>query len=763
MRVVMNDSIHHFANGRLRIAPAVLIAVMLAAGLLAAVFQPRPAYAAPARPPTSLPVLAPHGAAARRAVAALLTSSPAVTCPDVYFLGARGSGEKGTSTYQGMGPEVDKMAKVIQSILTADRITFKTLADIYPADSVTDLVPTSAELANALSGLLEIPPILTGAAAAYYYDHNVKKYLGSLSVGIANAVSEAKFLHAQCPRALLILAGYSQGAMAMHQAELRLAASHDTGVLDQIAGTLLLGDGDRVKDTAGKQFGTSKSSAQGIRTYLKLNSDRDVLDPATTANICNAGDIVCDFNLWTLAHTILKGTGTCVHESYAALHKGCKASSHNNALTQGATWVANLVVARLASNRWTSAEAPSPPGSVGNVQLNGVACPSSTRCVAVGYYTESSGGTPGLLLTMTGTSWKAETAPTPADSNSTPNVNLNSVACSSPSWCVAVGTYTDSAGNSQGLLLTWSGTKWTAAQAPLPPPDPGYEVTGGTLTSVACPSPSSCVATGSYGQYDTSAGESAGGGLLLNWSGSSWTPTAAPGTTESVGPVVCSSASSCTAVGSFGCIFCTNGAGVLLLTWSAGAWTATDAPWPAGTTPSQDTMDSAVLACATASACMVSAHYALATAVSGYGVMLSGSGTTWTDTKINGGLLYSAACPSASSCVFGGTGQVLEGLGTTWKAVTLPPLASGALMAALACPSARSCAIASQFTDDADPVIVTGGGPMWSAAELSLPASADGEVPGFDAMACASVTVCVAVGNYDDSGTLEGLIATGPS
>lgn len=47
-------------------------------------------------------------------------------------------------------------------------------------------------------------------------------------------------MHRQCPNALLIMAGYSQGAMVMHQAELQLAAtSGDAGLTERITGTLL--------------------------------------------------------------------------------------------------------------------------------------------------------------------------------------------------------------------------------------------------------------------------------------------------------------------------------------------------------------------------------------------------------------------------------------------------------------------------------------------------------------------------------------------
>ena len=56
--------------------------------------------------------------------------------------------------------------------------------------------------------------------------------------------------------------------------------------------------------------------------------------------------------------------------------------------------------------------------------------------------------------------------------------------------------YTDSSGNGQGLLVTGSGTSWTAAEAPLPANAAADPVAG--LTSVACPSASSCVTAGTY-------------------------------------------------------------------------------------------------------------------------------------------------------------------------------------------------------------------------------------------------------------------------
>ena len=122
-----------------------MITVTLLAGVLAAVSEPGLAAAATARPVASVPISAPRDTQVTRAAERPRPRATAVSCPDVYFLGARGSGEKGTSKFQGMGPEVAKMATVAENVLKADHVTtFKTLADVYPADNVTDLVPTAA-------------------------------------------------------------------------------------------------------------------------------------------------------------------------------------------------------------------------------------------------------------------------------------------------------------------------------------------------------------------------------------------------------------------------------------------------------------------------------------------------------------------------------------------------------------------------------------------------------------------------------------------
>ena len=119
-----------------------------------------------------------------------------------------------------------------------------------------------------------------------------------------------------------------------------------------------------------------------------------------------------------------------------------------------------------------------------------------SQCVAVGEYQDTSGNYQGLLLTGSGSSWTAAEAPLPADASSTGGAGLTGVSCPSASQCVVAGHYAGASGATQGLLLTGSGDSWTATRAPAPSnaDGSGYAYVMG----VSCASASQCVADGDY-------------------------------------------------------------------------------------------------------------------------------------------------------------------------------------------------------------------------------------------------------------------------
>ena len=180
-----------------------------------------------------------------------------------------------------------------------------------------------------------------------------------------------------------------------------------------------------------------------------------------------------------------------------------------------------LLLTRHGSS-WTAATAPLPAGHIDRyTTVWAAACPAGTGCVAVGDYIDASGNGGGLLLTRHRWSWTAATAPVPAGAATNLYSSIRAVACPSAAACTAGGTYIDSSGNGQGLLLTRRRWSWTAATAPVPS---GAATNPETyITGIACPSATACTAIGSYA--DSSGNIQ---GLLLTMHGSSWTAAQAP-------------------------------------------------------------------------------------------------------------------------------------------------------------------------------------------------------------------------------------------
>jgi hypothetical protein len=243
-----------------------------------------------------------------------------------------------------MGAAVDHMFSVISADLASKGLRTSPLADSYKADPVTELLPDSQVLRDLRAGHLV-------AAAAAYIRSSVDPYVASIRRGIAGAEKAVHTVLAECPKARIVMAGYSQGAIAVHAAEIYLAENRP-GEFSHIAGTLLLGDPDRVPRTKAKMFGSSSARAEGLLVRLGLVSPRDVPDPATTANIANADDIVGDF---ALTHLLDAGAAVRVHENYAIVAKNGNAR-YEPVLGNAANWVASKIgtahTVSLAVSSW---------------------------------------------------------------------------------------------------------------------------------------------------------------------------------------------------------------------------------------------------------------------------------------------------------------------------------------------------------------------------------------------------------------------------
>lgn len=264
------------------------------------------------------------------------TPSPAA-CAPVWFIGARGSGEtsgeayapKGASPVVGMGKEVDYLGFEVRADLKAKGMSVHFGVVGYPADSVKDLLPSAAVVS--LLNVRSVPSV--AAATALYIHQSVDKYDASITQGIKQTEASVAAALKACPNAKLILAGYSQGAAAVHDAENWLKVNKPAE-FKHIAGTLLLGDPDRVTNSKAHRIGSSPITGRGFRSYFGLVHG-DVADPLTTAEITNQYDIVGDFGL-NVSHLI---TGYGVHTTYETTMKG------QELLASAAKWVVSKVPA----------------------------------------------------------------------------------------------------------------------------------------------------------------------------------------------------------------------------------------------------------------------------------------------------------------------------------------------------------------------------------------------------------------------------------
>jgi hypothetical protein len=198
---------------------------------------------------------------------------------------------------------------------------------------------------------------------------------------------------------------------------------------------------------------------------------------------------------------------------------------------------------------WTASAAPAPSGVtyLGYVVagLRAVSCASPGACVAGGYIQDQSGALQPYVVRLSAGAWDPVQVSLPADASQgggpfTPAI-IDGVSCSAPVQCVAVGSYYDSSGNQQGLLLILRGSGWQAIEAPAPADAASNPFV--QLNAVSCPTPGICFVAGSY---ETSAGSL---GLILSKTGNSWEPAASLTSTYDLTGISCLLPLQCFAVG----------------------------------------------------------------------------------------------------------------------------------------------------------------------------------------------------------------------
>jgi len=323
---------------------------------------------------------------------------------------------------------------------------------------------------------------------------------------------------------------------------------------------------------------------------------------------------------------------------------------------------------------------------------------------------------------FTAAAWSLQSIPSHLD----PTGVLSATSCSSATACTAVGS------SSGGPLVErWDGSTWTTQTTPSP--------SGGDLNAVSCASATSCTAVGHNGTEAT---------LAEFWDGSTWTiqATPTPGVGLSVpspflGGVSCTSATACTAVGSFL-------VGGLAARWDGSSWTMQDA--------TGGLMNG--VSCTSASACI-----AVGTEESefeGKMVWLPSAarwdGSTWTSQTLPAPSgadlsdLNGVSCTSATACtavgyyISGNSNRPLAERwdGSTWTIQTTPT-ASGTTVSRLngvSCTSATACTAVGD--DNSNQVTLA---ERWNGSTWTIQATPSGV--SLNGVSCTSATACIAVGS----------------
>jgi hypothetical protein len=345
------------------------------------------------------------------------------------------------------------------------------------------------------------------------------------------------------------------------------------------------------------------------------------------------------------------------------------------------------------------------PSEASAAQLLGIAC--TTGCIAVGSYTNSAGTELPLAEEWTGAEWTLQSAQTPSGAKAS---GLVGVSCPVYKNCTAVGASTNSANAEVTMAESWNGTQWKVQSTPSP-----SQAKMAALGGVSCATATACTAVGSTVKASTAREP-----LALGWNGKEWSlqSAALPKGAKAglLAGVSCTTSSACTAVGSD----TGSGGEVALAEESNGkAWTVQSVP-----TPSQ--AKASVFA---GVACVIKACAAIGSFTSKAGVVeplaASYNGSEWALQSVplsngaKGGELTGVSCISAAACTAVGSYVNKKGAretlalawnGTLWslQSTPNPSEGKGAVSAGVACVWITGCYDVGSYTNSKGTLLTLG-------------------------------------------------------
>jgi hypothetical protein len=351
----------------------------------------------------------------------------------------------------------------------------------------------------------------------------------------------------------------------------------------------------------------------------------------------------------------------------------------------------------------------------------------------------------------------------PKISLSDPNALLFGVSCASPSFCVAAGDRGFGT-SQQPLIETMSKGKWKGTPSP-GTRDPYFV---DFLNSVSCSSATFCAAAG----WATNAWSSVARTLVETFSHGSWRLTSSPDTKSAMNELLgdsCISRTSCVAVGYEGA---PSAQQTLVETFSRGTWKLTPSP---STAPPFVVDFLTSVSCSSPTYCVAAGFAADSAASEMRTLILTSSGGAWKltpspDTSFPLNQLFSVRCISSTTCVAVGDAGVPASQSTlievfsrgTWKIVPSPDTSSAVnQLYGSWCSSATSCVAAGYALNsagtEAHTLLETLRAGTWSITPSPDTAWALNELYGYS---CGSPGSCYAVGVQGSANEQQALIET---
>jgi hypothetical protein len=365
---------------------------------------------------------------------------------------------------------------------------------------------------------------------------------------------------------------------------------------------------------------------------------------------------------------------------------------------------------QVATTAWSNEPSTGPASSLADWQED-VACPAAGNCISVGGYINSVTGNRTIAAERwSGTSWSSMALPAPEGTS-----YLEGVSCPSTTSCMAVGYVVAANQTVRPLIMRWNGSAWSELSSGSGLPA-GYD---NRLNGVSCATAASCEAVG----FSASQSNTEYRALAMHFDGSTWTvrqsanpltPGGEPAQERNVlESVSCASATFCKAVGSHR----SSVGGValskpLIENLSGSEWVSENADLAAYTLPNSQEFWLQGVSCPSTSGCMAVGSWR----VSGTGDSMSfaqrWTGSQWLNAMVfevqdQVAELRDVSCSSPTSCrAVGKDGRGMHWSGTQWKLqVPHPPAdldsSKARQLSGVACPTATECHAVGYYTTKA--------------------------------------------------------------